>query len=351
MSEPHGHQRPSGPPAPAGGRCGARGRHADAGRSLPRTLHRGAARRGVRRQQDFVDCAPRIEPEAILAAYRAQRARPGFDLRGLRARALRAAASRSPKRLCLGARANRSARTSTTCGSVLTRHPQDHPPRGSLLPLPHPYVVPGGRFAELYYWDSYFTMLGLAESGQAALVHDMIDNFAYLIDTYGHRAQRQPHLLPEPLAAAGVRADGRAVRGSAAGRVRGTFCRSCCASTRSGWTAPSDLRPGQAHRRVVRAARRRAAQPLLGRARHAARGVVARGRDDGAQSQRPRPAEIYRDMRAAAESGWDFSTRWLRESSDGDARRACRWRASAPPTSCRWTSTPSSTSWRRRSPR
>lgn len=33
--------------------------------------------------------------------------------------------------------------------------------RSSLLPLPHDYVVPGGRFSELYYWDSYFTMLGL----------------------------------------------------------------------------------------------------------------------------------------------------------------------------------------------
>ena len=32
----------------------------------------------------------------------------------------------------------------------------------SLLPLPKAYVVPGGRFREIYYWDSYFTMQGLA---------------------------------------------------------------------------------------------------------------------------------------------------------------------------------------------
>ncbi|WP_416060056.1 trehalase family glycosidase, partial [Pseudomonas aeruginosa] len=48
----------------------------------------------------------------------------------------------------------------------------------SLLPLPKPYVVPGGRFREVYYWDSYFTMLGLAESGQHQRVRDMLDNFA-----------------------------------------------------------------------------------------------------------------------------------------------------------------------------
>ena len=47
-------------------------------------------------------------------------------------------------------------------------------------------MVPGGRFRELYYWDSYFTMLGLLESGRRDLVEDMVSDFAYLIDTYGH---------------------------------------------------------------------------------------------------------------------------------------------------------------------
>src|SRR5262249_44692964 len=60
------------------------------------------------------------------------------------------------------------------------------PPYSSLLPLPRPFVVPGGRFREVYYWDTYFTMLGLVESGHQKLVQDLVDNFAYLIDTYGH---------------------------------------------------------------------------------------------------------------------------------------------------------------------
>jgi alpha,alpha-trehalase len=42
----------------------------------------------------------------------------------------------------------------------------DKPVEGSsLIALPFPYIVPGGRFREIYFWDSYFTMLGLAESG------------------------------------------------------------------------------------------------------------------------------------------------------------------------------------------
>ena len=46
-------------------------------------------------------------------------------------------------------------------------------------------MVPGGRFKEIYYWDSYFTMVGLAASGKLDLVRNMLDNFAYLIDQFG----------------------------------------------------------------------------------------------------------------------------------------------------------------------
>jgi alpha,alpha-trehalase len=57
---------------------------------------------------------------------------------------------------------------------------------GSLLRLAEPYIVPGGRFREIYYWDSYFTMLGLRESKEFDLIENMINNFAYLVHTYGH---------------------------------------------------------------------------------------------------------------------------------------------------------------------
>ena len=49
---------------------------------------------------------------------------------------------------------------------MLERAPDEPAPHSSLLPLPHPYVVPGGRFREVYYWDSYFTMLGFEQSGR-----------------------------------------------------------------------------------------------------------------------------------------------------------------------------------------
>ena len=36
--------------------------------------------------------------------------------------------------------------------------------RSTLIYLEHPFIVPGGRFREVYYWDSYWTILGLLQS-------------------------------------------------------------------------------------------------------------------------------------------------------------------------------------------
>jgi alpha,alpha-trehalase len=70
--------------------------------------------------------------------------------------------------------------------SVLKRDADKNAEGSSLLGLPNNYIVPGGRFREIYYWDSYFTMLGLKESGEDKMIESMIDNFAFLINTYGH---------------------------------------------------------------------------------------------------------------------------------------------------------------------
>ncbi|MCL5021124.1 MAG: alpha,alpha-trehalase [Bacteroidetes bacterium] len=48
-----------------------------------------------------------------------------------------------------------------------------------------PFVVPGGRFNEMYGWDSYFITLGLLQDGKVALAKSMVDNFIYEIDNYG----------------------------------------------------------------------------------------------------------------------------------------------------------------------
>ena len=58
-------------------------------------------------------------------------------------------------------------------------------PTPGLLYLPNPYVVPGGRFNEMYGWDSYFIILGLLRDGRANLARGMVENFFFEIEHYG----------------------------------------------------------------------------------------------------------------------------------------------------------------------
>ncbi len=58
-------------------------------------------------------------------------------------------------------------------------------PRPGLLYLPNRYVVPGGRFNEMFGWDSYFIILGLLSDGRVDLARGMVENFFYEIENYG----------------------------------------------------------------------------------------------------------------------------------------------------------------------
>jgi alpha,alpha-trehalase len=54
-----------------------------------------------------------------------------------------------------------------------------------LLYLDHKYVVPGGRFNEMYGWDSYFIVRGLVEDKRIELARGMVENFFFEIEHYG----------------------------------------------------------------------------------------------------------------------------------------------------------------------
>ncbi|WP_240410353.1 trehalase family glycosidase [Hymenobacter oligotrophus] len=127
-----------------------------------------------------MDARPKAPPAAIVQAYE-QRNQPALTFV--------LAYFELPAQAAEGYRANVSGgirRHLDTLWTVLQRQPQDSVgPHASLLPLPKPYIVPGGRFREVYYWDSYFTLLGLRESGRTPLMRSMVDNFASLIGRYG----------------------------------------------------------------------------------------------------------------------------------------------------------------------
>ncbi len=256
----------------------------------------------------FVDAIPDRPPAQILRLYREAVTAPDFDLPGFVT-----AHFQAPRPA--------GGDYETTSGQdvrehidrlwdVLTREPGPQPQFSSRLPLPQRYVVPGGRFAEIYYWDSYFTLLGLEQSGRSDLATAMIDNFAYLIDRYGHvpNGNRTYYLSRSqpPFFAAMVELE--AARAGPAAYVRRL---PQLQREHAFWMEGAQaLRPGEAHRRVVRLA----GGEILNRywddrdtpREESYAEDVATARASG----RP-PAEVYRHLRAAAESGWDFSSRWF----------------------------------------
>ncbi len=199
---------------------------------------------------------------------------------------------------------------------VLTRRPSDTPRYSSLLPLPRPFVVPGGRFREIYYWDSYFTMLGLKESGREDLIEDMIGDFAYLIDRYGHvpngarsyyLSRSQPPFFFEMVGLLS-KTDSGAMYARYLPQLRREY---------DFWMeGAAGLRAGRAHRRVVAmpdgAILNRYWDDLDTPRDEAWREDVELARQSGRSA-----GELYRDIRAAAESGWDFGSRWFE---DGQTR-------------------------------
>lgn len=130
----------------------------------------------------FVDCVPKRDLAEILKEYNQVKAKTGFNLREFVLQHFNL-----PEVPDTGFSSNTNKSIDQHIESlwpILTRKPDSK--KGSLIPLPYPYIVPGGRFGEIYYWDSYFTMLGIQVSGKRDMIENMVKNFAHLIDTVGH---------------------------------------------------------------------------------------------------------------------------------------------------------------------
>ncbi len=131
----------------------------------------------------FVDAIPKQDPKQIIQEYNAQKDQPSFDLKSFVQAHFNEPVSGS-NNFKSDMNAGIREHIDTLWQVLYRRH--DTVSKGSLLLLPHNFIVPGGRFRETYYWDTYFTMLGLQESHKAQLIRDMVDNFAYLLDHFGH---------------------------------------------------------------------------------------------------------------------------------------------------------------------
>ncbi len=259
----------------------------------------------------FADAVPRASPAAILRDYHAQQPLS------------RAALGQFVGRYFLIPDAAAKNSPTPVAGATLSAHidalwPQlEHDTRtaprySSALPVPRPYVVPGGRFRELYYWDSYFIVLGLMQSGRQDLAQDMISDFSWLIDTYGHipngtrtyyLGRSQPPFFFEMLAAVQPQ-DPAAAWARYLPELRREYAY---------WMAGAEsLKTAAAARRVVKLADGMVLNRYWDDADsprdESWREDVELARRSGRDAQ-----QVYRDIRAAAESGWDFSSRWLRD--------------------------------------
>lgn len=200
--------------------------------------------------------------------------------------------------------------------TALTRPPlPDGGARDTRIGLPHPYVVPGGRFREIYYWDSHFTSVGLIAAGRVDLVESMVGNFASLIDRYG--------FIPN------------GSRSYFLGRSQPpTFCLmlSLLEAARGFDAIKPFIARLEAEYRfwMSRDPVTYAGEPI------ADRRTVMLGQDvvlnrywddhDGPREESyaedvelfehaaiDHRCELFRNLRAGAESGWDFSSRWCRD--------------------------------------
>ncbi|MBI1344430.1 MAG: alpha,alpha-trehalase TreF [Terrimonas sp.] len=131
----------------------------------------------------FVDCIPKISPEKINQKYIQEKKKEQFDLSAFVKTYFDLPSVFGDGFKTLPGKP--VAQHVEDLWDILTRKP-DPQDNSTLISLPYPYIVPGGRFGEIYYWDSYFTMLGLAVSGRWEMIEHMVNNFSFLIDTVGY---------------------------------------------------------------------------------------------------------------------------------------------------------------------
>ena len=259
------------------------------------------------------DAIPKIQPKEIKKAYNKARKGKGFDL-------------------ITFAYEHFDFPETTDSGfeSDTTHSPQEHieelwkvlerqadkPVEGSLIPLPHPYIVPGGRFNEVYYWDSYFTMLGLQASGRVDMIESMIKNFSHLINEVGFipNANRTYFLSRSqpPFFSMMV---------SLLAEEKGdeTFFQHLPFLEKEYrfWMKKSDaaIREGNAQLRSIAVEGENILNRYWDNLDTPRPEMLAVDLETTEGTDRE-SHELFRDLRSACESGWDFSSRWLRDAND-----------------------------------
>ena len=261
--------------------------------------------------KNITDAIPQYPPEQILEKYQNEKTDPDFDIKSffeehfdvphLKDTGFRSDVNSSVKEHI------------EKLWDVLSRESLNPVKGSSALPLPYPYIVPGGRFNEIYYWDSFFTMLGLKESGRIDMIENMINNFAYMIDNYGFipngsrtyfLSRSQPPFFAMMVdLLASVKGDD----------VYVSYLKHLKNEYRFWMKGHDDIQDAfKSKKRVVRIEDGHLNRYFdeLSTPRPEMYGTdVHEFKESGREAQ-----SFYKNMRAACESGWDFSSRWMSSS-------------------------------------
>lgn len=261
----------------------------------------------------FVDCVPKGKPESIVAAYKKKKSKPGFSLKQFVADNFILPAA--PKTVqYVQPEKDVATHIKNLWGSL--KRDADKPVVGSsLLPLPGAYIVPGGRFREIYYWDSYFTMLGLEESGELATIESMVDNFAYLIKAYGHvpNGNRSYYLSRSQPPFFALMVD---LLAKHKGEKVYTKYQQALEKEYAYWmdqTAPTKHVVRMPNGSILNRYYDAGDEPRQESYREDNELATAQAKLVGAVNQTATYKRVCRDLRSGAESGWDFSTRWFND--------------------------------------
>ncbi|MBC7512588.1 alpha,alpha-trehalase TreF [Candidatus Saccharibacteria bacterium] len=265
----------------------------------------------------FVDLVPRARMRSIQQEYVLAKADPNFDLREFVSRHFYEFAPHKAKEQFATDPHRTVSEHIHLLWDVLERRNRLN--RGSLIALPNPYIVPGGRFSEQFYWDSYFIMLGLAADGRWKMIEGMMKNYTFMIRKFGYipTANRTYFLSRSqpPFFSHMVR-----LLASHKGRTR-IFAEYLPYMIREYrfWMKGSTKLAKSEHKAYARVV-------------ELPNGMHLNRYYDNKMSPRPesltedietaletpdRESErLYLHLRAGAESGWDFSSRWFLDESD-----------------------------------
>ncbi len=188
---------------------------------------------------------------------------------------------------------------------------------GSLIGLPYPYEVAGGRFIAQYYWDSYFVMLGLAAGDHWNIVEGMVKNCVFLIRKFGYipnasRTYNSTRSQP-PVFALMV----RLLADHSSKRTLVKYLPYLIAEHNFWMKGSRNL--GSKRVASLHAVRMPDGSILNRYFETATAPRPESYKEDLATALRAKgrtPSRVYVDLRAGAESGWDFSSRWFKDPND-----------------------------------